>query len=96
MRFGWIGWCYEDNHDKVWGYVFTRENTRDCFVFCGGRGKKLQFKRTTEWDATDTASKKKRKGYKSVDEAKLRSVWETFDQDLEYNLSFALLSNRVK
>lgn len=56
MEYVFIGWCKEDNHDKVWGIIKTYEtppdasqvrrhgNMNEAFAFWGRRGKKLQTK----------------------------------------------------
>lgn len=57
-QFGFIGWCNEDNHDKVWGYFYrptpidpnmgwgvpTKSRGWNCCIFWAARGKAMHFK----------------------------------------------------
>lgn len=97
--YGFIGWCKEDNHDKVWGYMEI--NPKDVsshgtyVTFWGRRGKKLQTKLYRDayyWDLIKLSESKTRKGYICVDENKLNEVYPEFQEDLEKTAVWALLS----
>lgn len=97
IDYRFIGWCKEDNHDKVWGYFelnATSGSHSDYVVFWGRRGKKLQTKlhrNTYHWDMHKLCLSKERKGYVSVDETKLNEVYPEFEEDLEKTAVWALL-----
>ncbi len=40
-----FGWCSEEGHDKVWGFVTVGEN--QLYNFWGKRGKRFSFKKHT-------------------------------------------------
>ena len=89
VDYGFIGWCREDNHDKVWGYIElnAKSGSHGNYVtFWGRRGKKLQtkiYRDTYYWDLIKLSEAKTRKGYVAVDEAKLNEVYPEFEKDLE-------------
>lgn len=99
MRYAHIGWCHEDNHDKVWGVICLQEpfstwHTDGKFVtFWGRRGKKLQTK-TVEgghYEVKKMFDKKLDKGYQEVDKRRLDEVYPEFEQDLEKTAVWAML-----
>ncbi len=91
MKFEHIGWCKEDNHDKVWGIIRLHDN--DCVTFWGRRGAKLQTKmiKASYWEADDLFRKKRNKGYKEIEEYQLEDVYPEFRQDLEKTAVWAML-----
>ena len=103
MKYVHIGWCHEDNHDKVWGVILLAENvpvseawhfhTNKYVTFWGRRGKKLQTKMVngSEYDLERMFDKKLNKGYQSVDKQHLDQVYPEFEQDLEKTAVWALL-----
>ena len=97
IDYGFIGWCKEENHDKVWGYIELNAKSGskgDYVVFWGRRGKKLQTKvhqDTYHWDMYKLSQSKERKGYVSVDEDKLNEVYPEFENDLQVTAVWALL-----
>ena len=84
-----IGWCHEDNHDKVWGAI--KINDVDAFdsnyvSFWGRRGKKLQtkiYEDKSRYEMNVICGKKEAKGYKEIDFKKLNEVYPDFEKDLE-------------
>jgi len=107
MSFGFIGWCKEDNHDKVWGYFLRptpnapawirKEYGWNCCIFWARRGKAMQFKAdTTGYPLTKLVSSKRKKGYKEITPEKLREIWPSFDSEAEGKLLMEVLSGRVK
>lgn len=108
-EFGFIGWCKEDNHDKVWGYFYrpttkipgrnypTKEYGWNCCIFWGRRGKAMQFKAdVTGSDLNKLVSTKLRKGYNQIDQSKLIEIWPTFDEEMTMKLTFEVLAGKVK
>lgn len=100
MKFAHIGWCKEDNHDKVWGIILIREGQgapylepNDYISFWGRRGAKLQTKafKGTTWTASEMFHKKKMKGYNEVSKDQLDLVYPEFQQDLERTAIWATL-----
>jgi len=100
MTYEFIGWCKENNHDKVWGIISLESpgdqyswSRRKYVVFWGRRGKKLQTKSMTE--SLENISKlvrsKKKKNYVGIDEDKLSSVYPEFKTDLEKTAVWAIL-----
>lgn len=106
MKYEWIGWCKEDNHDKVWGIIKLRDEDNETpalrwykrratvCIFWGRRGKKLQTKVTTDYVETlnKLISSKSKKGYKSISKENLDSVYPEFQTDLEQTAFWATLS----
>ena len=92
MKFDHIGWCKQDNHDKVWGIIRLHNN--NCVTFWGRRGAKLQTKMVTAtwYEAEEMFHKKRNKGYKEIKEWELDEVYPEFRQDLEKTAVWAMLS----
>lgn len=98
IKYHFIGWCKEGNHDKVWGIIQLTEKdngrywlANDYVTVWGRRGKALQtkiHKDTSEWEMNKLADKKKHKSkpeecYMEVDKTKLDEVYPEFEQDLK-------------
>jgi hypothetical protein len=111
FEFGYIGWCKEGSHDKIWGYFYrpspeyeAAKNTpvwsipvRNVCVFWGRRGKALQFKaNTTGYDLYRLEESKSKKGYTEINEKILTEIWTTFASEAELKLSFEVLAGNVK
>lgn len=106
--FGFIGWCNEENHDKIWGYFLrlTPERqfnpwlgnyNKNCCIFWGRRGKAMQFKAgKTNYDLEKLVDSKIKKGYKPINQDKLIEIWPTFVEDAEGKLIIELLAGNVK
>lgn len=97
MTFKWIGWCREDQHDKVWMIVkLNIDHHSGRFVTVWGRrGKKLQSKIQDYKASSDIdrlIASKEAKGYRHVKEQDLNSVYPEFQDDLEKTTVWALLS----
>lgn len=109
-KFGFIGWCNEDNHDKVWGYFYrptpaydeAKTNNRlwiqrNVCVFWARRGKAMQFKAdTTGHHLTKLVESKLKKGYDAISENKLFEIWPTFIQEAEAKLMWEVLAGKIK
>jgi predicted DNA-binding WGR domain protein len=101
MNFEFIGWCQEDNHDKVWGViVLERDINKYVYypdhkicVFWGRRGKKLQTKISTESqrDINKLIGSKTKKGYDRINLENLHKVYPEFQQDLEQTAFWSML-----
>jgi hypothetical protein len=87
-----IGWCHEDNHDKVWGVIKLSGGVHDVWeqgdyvTFWGRRGRKLSTKLYHDygWELEDLFNKKVDKGgYQPVDLRKLNEIYPEFEADLK-------------
>jgi len=109
FEFGFIGYCCEDNHDKVWGYFYRPTNKVDgswwptkgygwnCCIFWGRRGKTMQFKADVTGPVLDKLVRAKRnKGYNEIESDKLNEIWPTFEADASMKLTFEVLAGNVK
>lgn len=105
--FGFIGWCNEDNHDKIWGYFYRptpnagswqrKSSGWNCCVFWARRGKAMQFKAdTTGSTLNKVVNSKIKKGYDSITQPKLFEIWPTFIKEAEEKLMWDVLSGKVK
>jgi len=98
MKFEFIGWFKEDEHDKVWGVIILKEGNsrygdKTYATFWGRRGKKLQHKIFTgnTWEIDSLINTKTRKGYNRIDQAKLDEVYPEFQKDLQKTAVWAIL-----
>ena len=91
MNFQWVGWCREDNHDKVWALMPLTDG-RYATVW-GRRGKTLQSKIQAGWQSErDKAIRGKRsKGYQQISLSQLETVYPEFRQDLEQSAFWVTL-----
>lgn len=97
MKYTFIGWCKEDNHDKVWGVIDLRKEasgygTHTYVTFWGRRGKKLQTKvsKEDEWTMKRVIDSK-RKRYTAVTYGGLNDVYPEFESDLEKTAVWSIL-----
>lgn len=100
VNFIWIGYNKQDNHDKVWG-VLTLEKfspiyhmnlNKPVYIFWGGRGKSLAFKEDRmTYSITKLSASKEKRGYKEINETKLRELWPDFDETLNQRLMLHIL-----
>lgn len=103
MFYKFIGWCHEDNHDKVWGVIMLEDVTNSsswswtnkrCCIFWGRRGKKLQTKLSVDDRNTyNLIQSKKKKGYIEINSNKLNKVYPEFENDLEKTAVYAILKS---
>lgn len=98
VEFRFIGWCKEDNHDKVWT-VFKAGDT--WYAGWGKRDKALSFKQhntgpNPSWDLRKLIEQKKSKGYVEVDKFRLFVLFPNFEESVQSRLVFATLANKVK
>lgn len=94
MKFEFIGWCKEDNHDKVWVLIHL-EGTNKFAALWGRRGKKLQHKvyEKFHWFEVDRlVNSKTKKGYRQIDRHELDRVYPEFEEDLQKTYIWAILS----
>lgn len=111
IEFKFIGWCKEDNHDKVWGYFLrptevkqsvwgpypTKDMGWNCCIFWGRRGKSMQFKADiTGYDLSKIVCTKLNKGYDQISDIKLHEIWPTFNDEAKLKLTFEVLAGKVK
>ena len=112
FEFRFIGWCNEENHDKVWGYflrptaVITnnwgstypiKDSGWNCCIFWGRRGKAMQFKAdVTGHELNKLVQTKINKGYNKIDSTKLNEIWPTFADEASMKLTFEVLAGNVK
>lgn len=91
MNFQWVGWCREDNHDKVWALMPLTDG-RYATVW-GRRGKTLQSKIQAGWqsDRDKAVRSKRNKGYQQISLSQLETVYPEFQQDLEQTAVWVIL-----
>jgi len=101
INYKFIGWCNEDNHDKVWGVIYLEKQpigarvwgnqSVKCVSFWGRRGKKLQTKMVfDDWELEKLIRSKTKKGYQEVDTSKLNEVYPEFEEDLSKTAFWAM------
>jgi hypothetical protein len=95
MKFSFIGWCKEDNHDKVWGAIEL--GTMKYVTFWGRRGKKLQTKPLiiSAYGLNQLIKQKTSKGYIGVDKNNLDKVYPDFEKDLEQTAMWSMLKGTI-
>ncbi len=96
MQYKHIGWCKEDNHDKVWVCIQLNGDRwgGSYATIWGRRGKKLQHKvidHSSEWDMEKLIDSKRKKGYNTIDRDELGKVYPEFENDLEATALWAML-----
>lgn len=94
MYYEFIGWCNEDNHDKVWVLIHLPGIGKVVSLW-GRRGKKLQHKvyEGLRWFEIDRLiNSKTKKGYQKIDQNELAKVYPEFEDDLQKTYIWALLS----
>lgn len=108
--FGWIGWCHEDNHDKIYGYFYRPSPEYDAEIqsrgysyrgrnicrFWGRRGKAMQFKADVAGYELDTLIRNKQKKYTTITDQRLFEIWPTFITEAEEKLMWDVLAGKVK
>jgi len=105
--FGFIGWCNENNHDKVWGYFYrpTPNNPHprefgghNCVIFWARRGRAMQFKPDVSGYELNKLvyNKQTVKHYKPISFAKLIEIWPSFEQECKDKLLWDILAGKVK
>jgi hypothetical protein len=95
MNYAFIGWCKEENHDKVWGAI---ELGKVHYVtFWGRRGKKLQTKSIviSPYHMQKMINEKTKKGYIRVDKNNLDRVYPEFEKDLEQTAMWSMLKGTI-
>lgn len=98
MEFVWIGWCREDNSDKIWAVCaleFTKSPHRGRHItkyatIWGRRSKTLQCK-VFEGGPDKKIREKRLKGYNQVQFTDLSTVYPEFQEDLEKSAFWATL-----
>ncbi len=95
-----FGWCSEDGHDKVWGYVTIGDRL---YNFWGRRGKKFTFKQedNTSFQNSKYARKAEQKcrsgrssgAYTAISPSRVEDVWPDFHEVFGRQLLFAKLSD---
>ena len=96
MEYNFIGWCKEDNHDKVWVCIqLDGDHWGGSFATVWGRrGKKLQHKvidHASSWDMEKLVNSKYKKGYSKISKESLNTVYPEFESDLEQTAFWARL-----
>lgn len=110
-QFGFIGWCNEDNHDKIWGYFYRPTDTSvgtlwskptkaqgwNCCIFWARRGRAMQFKQdVTGRELDKLVNSKLKKGYERISQPKLFEIWPSFVEEAEGKLMWDILAGKVK
>lgn len=82
-RIEFFGWCSDEGHDKVWGWI-SLAHEADLFSFWGRRGGKLTWKRWTSESSLEALRDSKiRKGYRSVPIADIEAETPGFTHEFE-------------
>lgn len=88
MKVLWLGWCHEDNHDKVWGIALYQEgpsySLNTYATFWGRRGKKLQKKlvQMDHYDAMKLIHQKVGKGYQAYPPEEAAKIYEHLPKEI--------------
>lgn len=93
IKFNFLGWCKEDNHDKIW-----------CRINCGGshyavwgrRGKTLTFKKHARESNLIDVQRTKVSRYREVDSFEMFMLFPDLEEDIQQQLMFAILADKVK
>ena len=95
VDYRYIGWCSEDNSDKVWVCIQLSGDRwyGKYLTVWGRRGKQLQSKiiDVSDRDIGNLIRSKNNKGYREIPEDKLNEVYPEFEQDLEKTAFWATL-----
>jgi predicted DNA-binding WGR domain protein len=95
VDYRYIGWCSEDNSDKVWVCIQLSGDRwyGKYLTVWGRRGKQLQSKiiDVGDRDIGNLIRSKNNKGYREIPEDKLNEVYPEFEQDLEKTAFWATL-----
>ena len=105
IEFLFIGWCNEvdkktgSKHDKVWVAMKAGDNY---YAGWGARGKKLSFKNhgtKRDWQtmpsSLQTVMENKKKKYNVVDSFQLFAIFPFFEDEVDKQLMFKILSNKI-
>ena len=91
ITFIFIGWCNEDNHDKLW---IAFEVGGGYYCAWGRRGAKLSFKKHTKY-SLETITRKKKSSYNPVEKFVMYSMRPDFEEALQQELVFDTLRGKV-
>jgi predicted DNA-binding WGR domain protein len=95
IDYKYIGWCSEDNSDKVWACIqLSGDRWGGKFLTVWGRrGKRLQSKivESNPYEMGKLIGSKVAKGYCAIPEDKLNEVYPEFEQDLERTAAWGVL-----
>jgi hypothetical protein len=93
IKFNYIGWCNEENHDKIWASFSINDSH---YAMWGARGKSVSFKKHDSiWDLNEVTRKKQKK-YWTVNESKITEIWPDFYEQLNKRLFYCILANKIK
>ena len=106
-EFGFIGWCNEGTHDKIWGYFYrptpnasvwaSKDYGWNCCIFWARRGRAMQFKPdVTGYELDKLVDSKIKKGYEKISQPKLFEIWPSFITEAEGKLMWDILAGKVK
>ena len=103
MKYRFVGWCHEENHDKVWGVIQLSENgvgenhvmSEKFCTFWGRRGAKLQTKvwDAFPWELAHMFDQKMNRGYTKISPGQLSQIYPEFEDDLKKTAMWAVLTN---
>lgn len=100
LNYKFIGWCKEDNHDKVWVVIRLGKNDQNKAInykwatIWGRRGKKLRYLISDDFEKNIESlinQKKQNKGYREINIEELNTVYPEFETDLEKIAIWAIL-----
>jgi predicted DNA-binding WGR domain protein len=95
INYRYIGWCSEDNSDKVWVCIQLSGDRwyGKYLTVWGRRGKQLQSKiiDVSDREIGNLIRSKDAKGYRKIPQDKLNEVYPEFEQDLERTAAWSML-----
>ena len=96
INYRFVGWCKEQDHDKVWICVqLGGDDWLGTYLTAWGRrGKKLQtkmYKDQSFWNMRKLIDQKQNKGYRSIESHQLDNVYPEFETDLQKTTMWSLL-----
>ena len=92
MDYEFIGWCNEDNHDKVWVLIILPQGR--VAAIWGRRGRTLQHKiheNLRYFEIDRLVDRKVKKGYQRIEKTALDQVYPEFEEDLQKTYVWAVL-----
>ncbi|RYD64497.1 MAG: hypothetical protein EOP83_09615 [Verrucomicrobiaceae bacterium] len=94
-EFGFLGWCKDKSHDKVWGWIVLGD-ARTSYNFWGRRGATLTWKRYDAAGAPLDRLKREKvaKGYREVPLDAIEQQTPGFTDEFERNFTMARLMNK--
>ena len=95
IEFLFIGWCKQVKNGITSNKVWTAFKAGDCYYAGrGARGKSIRFKKHT-YSSLEKVMRRKMKDYDEVDKFELFAIFPTFENDVQEQLTFSILADKV-